>query len=65
MSAHPPVGQKDIGRIVCACHSVGGHTLLDAIKDGNTSVETLGECTQAGTNCGSCIPELKGLLAQM
>jgi assimilatory nitrate reductase catalytic subunit len=26
------------------------------------SVEQIGKALNAGTNCGSCIPELKGLL---
>lgn len=64
LSARPPAGQKDIGRIVCACHGVGEQSLRDAIKNGSTTVQALGECTRAGTNCGSCIPELKGLLAE-
>jgi NAD(P)H-nitrite reductase large subunit len=27
-------------------------------------VEQIGKALHAGTNCGSCIPELKGLLAE-
>jgi len=55
----------DTGPIVCACFSVGRNTLLQAIQnDGLRTVEALGTQLQAGTNCGSCIPELKALLAQ-
>jgi assimilatory nitrate reductase catalytic subunit len=28
------------------------------------TVEAVGTCCQAGTNCGSCIPEIKALLAK-
>ena len=58
----PPAGQ-DIGRIVCACFSVGMNTITTAIHEQHlTSVEAIGEALRAGTNCGSCIPELQTLL---
>jgi len=39
--------------------------LLRAIRgDKLVTVEQIGKALRAGTNCGSCIPELKGLLAQ-
>jgi assimilatory nitrate reductase catalytic subunit len=63
LSGRPPVTAHDGGRIVCACHSVGEKELMAAIAAGSTSVEALGSCLKAGTNCGSCIPELKKLLA--
>ena len=41
----------------------GEKTILHAIKENNLkTVDQIGECLQAGTNCGSCIPELKALL---
>ncbi|KJZ20920.1 nitrate reductase [Loktanella sp. S4079] len=54
----------DPGATVCACFNVGVNTLRDAIGQGATSVAALGEATCAGTNCGSCKPELAALLAQ-
>ncbi|MBI3771732.1 MAG: molybdopterin-dependent oxidoreductase [Gammaproteobacteria bacterium] len=60
----PPTGQVDTGRIVCACFSVGINTITSAIRDQRlTSVEAIGKALKAGTNCGSCVPELKTLLA--
>ncbi|KHA52460.1 nitrate reductase [Sulfitobacter geojensis] len=56
--------QPDPGAVVCACLNVGQNTLLDAIEAGATSVEALGDATCAGTNCGSCKPELARLLAR-
>jgi assimilatory nitrate reductase catalytic subunit len=51
------------GRIVCSCFSVGLDTLRRAIEvDGLASVGEIGAALKAGTNCGSCIPELRGLL---
>jgi assimilatory nitrate reductase catalytic subunit len=52
------------GPIVCACFGVGRNTIGDAIKTGACSVAAIGASLKAGTNCGSCIPELKRLLAQ-
>jgi assimilatory nitrate reductase catalytic subunit len=64
LTGKPAVGQKDAGHIVCACFSVGINTLVEAIRTQNiTSVEQIGEALNAGTNCGSCVPELKALLA--
>ena len=54
----------DVGRIVCACHGVGEQTIATAIAHGADSVEALGQALKAGTCCGSCIPELRALLAR-
>jgi assimilatory nitrate reductase catalytic subunit len=58
----PGPGMADNGRIICACFGVGEHSLTKAMAEGATSVEALGIQLNAGTNCGSCIPELKRLL---
>ncbi|MDO9372357.1 MAG: molybdopterin-dependent oxidoreductase [Gammaproteobacteria bacterium] len=55
----------DTGPVVCACFGVGRNTLMQAIqRDGLHSVEAIGQVLKAGSNCGSCIPELKELIAQ-
>ena len=65
LTGRPAAGQKDAGRIVCACFGVGVNTLTEAIRSrGLDSVEAIGEALNAGTSCGSCIPELKALLAE-
>ncbi len=54
----------DAGPTVCSCFSVGRNTILRAIDDqGLQTVEAVGSCVKAGTNCGSCVPELRKLLA--
>jgi assimilatory nitrate reductase catalytic subunit len=64
LSGRPPRGQKDDGETVCACFNVGRNRIVEAIASDNlTSVEAIGAALQAGTNCGSCIPELDRLLA--
>ena len=66
LTGKPSEGQHDVGRIVCACFGVGRNTLLDAIRDqGCATPEALGKKLKAGTNCGSCIPELKALIAEV
>jgi assimilatory nitrate reductase catalytic subunit len=52
------------GPIVCACFGVGRTTICDTIAAGARSAAEIGARLKAGTNCGSCIPELKRLIAQ-
>ncbi|MEN0615821.1 nitrate reductase [Klebsiella indica] len=52
------------GRIICSCFSVGERTINEAIADGCHTLNGLGAKLKCGTNCGSCIPELKTLLAE-
>ena len=51
----------DPGRIICSCFSVGENAIREAIVGGCDSVTALGATLRCGTNCGSCVPELKGL----
>jgi assimilatory nitrate reductase catalytic subunit len=63
LSGRPAVAGEDAGATVCACFGVGKNTLLNAIREqGLDSIGAIGVQLKAGTNCGSCIPELKGLL---
>lgn len=64
LAGRAPIDQPDAGATICACFNVGRNTLLAAVADGAHSVAALGEVTCAGTNCGSCKPELTALLAQ-
>ena len=57
-------GLASAGPIVCACFGVGRTTICDAIAAGAGSAADIGAQLKAGTNCGSCIPELKRLIAQ-
>jgi uroporphyrinogen-III synthase len=54
-----PAAASD-GKIVCACFSVGEASICSAIRAKKlTTPAEIGAVLQAGTNCGSCIPELK------
>ncbi len=55
-------GEQQRGRIVCACHGIGEDTINAAIREGCATPAQIGAACKAGTNCGSCIPELKTLL---
>jgi assimilatory nitrate reductase catalytic subunit len=52
------------GRIICSCFSVGENAIRAAIAGGCYSPTALGEKLRCGTNCGSCLPELKALLTE-
>ncbi|UOA10244.1 nitrate reductase [Methylobacter sp. S3L5C] len=63
LTGRPPVGVPDVGTIVCACFNVGEKTIQAAIKEKNLKThQEVGLCLKAGTNCGSCVPEIKALL---
>ncbi|MFZ2157856.1 MAG: molybdopterin-dependent oxidoreductase [Bradyrhizobium sp.] len=57
-------GLASAGPIVCACFGVGRTTICDTIAGGARTPAEIGAKLKAGTNCGSCIPELKRLIAQ-
>ncbi|HEX5637558.1 MAG TPA: molybdopterin-dependent oxidoreductase, partial [Gammaproteobacteria bacterium] len=64
LSGRPGEKGEDAGPAVCACFGVGRNTLLKLIHSGEvSSVAEIGKRLNAGTNCGSCIPELQALLA--
>lgn len=66
LSARPPPGTAaEAGRIVCACFSVGEKTILKRMQaQGLDSAEAVGLALKAGTNCGSCVPEIRRLVAR-
>ncbi|WP_302141472.1 nitrate reductase [Halomonas alkalicola] len=57
-------GAADSGPVVCSCHQVGRSTIVTAIRDGDASIEALGARLACGTQCGSCVPELKALIEE-
>ena len=49
--------------VVCACFQVGIEAVRKALACGAAkSVEDIGRTLGAGTNCGSCLPELKRIM---
>jgi assimilatory nitrate reductase catalytic subunit len=64
--AKPPVALAARGKQVCSCFNVGEAQIQARLRECRGTVEQrLGELQQAlkcGTNCGSCVPELKRLV---
>lgn len=63
MTTGAVVEGDDPGPLVCSCFAVGRNTILRAIEaNGFTETRQVVSCLRAGGNCGSCLPEIKGLL---
>ncbi len=56
-------GMPDPGPLICACFGVGLNVIRNAVEGGAASVDEIGAALRAGTNCGSCLPELKRIVA--
>jgi len=53
----------DNNDIVCTCFSVTKAEIIKVIKEKNLkTVDEVGEYVDAGTACGSCIPDIKKIL---
>ena len=55
-------GGIDRGATVCACFGVGANEITSAVTRGCTTVASVGEALQAGTNCGSCRAEIRNII---
>ena len=66
--AKAPAGFVPRGRVVCSCFDVAETALRDALAviDGPavSALAKVQDALKCGTNCGSCLPELKQLAAQ-
>ncbi len=62
IAGRPGAGQPDAGATVCACFSIGINQITAAVAMGCTSVSAIGENLKAGTNCGSCRSEIRGII---
>ncbi|WP_371868560.1 molybdopterin-dependent oxidoreductase [Telluria aromaticivorans] len=65
LAGQAPAQGLDPGPTVCACFGVGRNTICKAIVEGGLKdAQAVTACTRAGGNCGSCLPEIRQLLAQ-
>lgn len=62
IAGRPAANGPDKGAIVCSCFSVGINEISAAAHRGCRSVEAVGMALNAGTNCGSCRPEIRRIL---
>ncbi len=64
LAGRPLNATADAGPTVCSCFRVGRRTIAAAIERHRLTAATqVGERLKAGTNCGSCLPEIRQLLA--
>jgi assimilatory nitrate reductase catalytic subunit len=64
LSGRVPSHAVSEGRVVCSCFQVGIERIRAAIRrDGIADTASLGRRLQCGTNCGSCLPELREIIA--
>lgn len=59
----PSVSAAPADRQVCNCNAVSESTIFKAIEDGACDLSQIGQCTRAGTGCGSCRGELLRLIS--
>ncbi|MEM9845239.1 MAG: molybdopterin dinucleotide binding domain-containing protein, partial [Pseudomonadota bacterium] len=58
-----PAHIPDPGPVLCSCFGVGINTIARAVEEQTLlTVEDVGHALKAGTNCGSCQPEIANLL---
>lgn len=63
LSGFPADPSLQTGKTICSCYQVGEQTIIKALQnDEANSVESLGATLKCGSNCGSCIPELRTLV---
>jgi assimilatory nitrate reductase catalytic subunit len=62
VAGRPGKGVADRGATVCSCFGVGAKQIAGAVLAGCHTVGEVGEVLQAGTNCGSCRAEIKGII---
>jgi assimilatory nitrate reductase catalytic subunit len=66
-SAKAPQNFKPRGRIVCNCFDVAESEIADALAlhkatSGDAALAGLQQKLKCGTNCGSCLPEVKNMI---
>ncbi len=56
----------DLDEIVCHCNEVSYGDIVNAIKEkGLTTVDEVGEATEAGTGCGGCQDTIQEILDEI
>ena len=63
LAGQPMSMANNEGPLVCSCFKVGKNRIIDTIKEKNiTDEKQVTACLKAGGNCGSCLPEIRGLI---
>ncbi len=64
LTGRPTGPRMDVGPLVCACLNVDARRIAAAIALGAVTEDAVGTLTGAGTNCGSCRPEIRALIRE-
>jgi assimilatory nitrate reductase catalytic subunit len=62
LAGQPPAGRVDQGPIICSCFAVRRATIEAAALAGAGDADQIGAELKAGTNCGSCRPEIRRII---
>lgn len=54
----------DVSRRVCSCFDVSEQAIAKALANGIVTIDGLGDSLKCGTNCGSCLPQIRELIAR-
>ena len=55
---------RDRDDIICHCQQITYDEILKAIQNGAQTVEVIGDITEAGIACGSCIEDIEEILEE-
>lgn len=64
LTARRAAGGAPCGPLVCACFGVAQGAIAAAIATGARDTAAIGAALKAGTNCGSCLPELRRMVSE-
>ncbi|MBQ0782859.1 MAG: (2Fe-2S)-binding protein, partial [Amphritea sp.] len=62
LAGKPVDNNDDSGAIVCSCFEVGEKSIRQAIRQGADNIDKLAKQLKCGSNCGSCLPEIRAML---
>ena len=52
------------GEVICYCYGITKEEIVDAIKNGATTLEEIQDITGAGTACGRCNGAIENILKE-
>ncbi len=55
---------RDHDEIICHCQGITYEEIVNAIHNGANTIEKIGDATEAGITCGSCIEDLEEILEE-
>ncbi len=62
VAGRPGRGAPDRGPTVCVCFGIGARQIASAVQAGCATVGSVGDALLAGTNCGSCRPDIRAII---